>query len=494
MSPATPRRGHPTDRPHPRRTLLALTLPALSYSLAQTMLVPALGDLVEELQTDVASVTWLLTGYLVAAAVFTPLVGRLGDMFGKRRLLMLSVLAFAVGNVICALGQDVSVLVVGRVVQGVAGGLFPLCFGIVRDEFPRDEVAGGVGLISATIGIGGGAGLLLGGVLVDAFGYPSIFWLGAVCSALSVVMIALLVPESPQRVQGRVDLVGAAVLSAGLVLVLVAVSQGRAWGWSSPRTLGAAAVGLVVLVLWLPLQRRTVEPLVDVRTLARPAVLLTNVATLLIGFGMFGAYVLIPQVVQAPRSTGYGFGATATHAGLLMIPGSLSMLVFGPISGVLGARCGHRVSLALGSVLSALGLAMLGAFHGSDVAIAGWFLVVCAGIGFAFAAMPNLILGAVPPDQTGQATGFNAVVRSIGSSMGTQVTAVLVVSSAAAGSLVPSGSGYTAAFAMSAAVTLLAAVVALLVPQGVLHRHVRTSEEVGAASLVPDPALAADPA
>jgi EmrB/QacA subfamily drug resistance transporter len=437
-------------------------------------------------------VTWLLTGYLVAAAVFTPLVGRLGDMFGKRRLLMLSVAAFAVGNVVCALGQDVRVLVVGRVVQGVAGGLFPLCFGIVRDEFPRDKVAGGVGLISATIGIGGGAGLLLGGALVDAFGYPSIFWLGAVCSLLSVGMIALLVPESPRRVPGRVDLLGSAVLGAGLVLVLVAVSEGRSWGWTSPGTLGAALAGLLVLVLWVPLQRRTREPLVDVRTLAQPAVLLTNLTTLLVGFGMFGAYVLIPQLVEAPRSTGYGFGASATHAGLLMIPGSLSMLVFGPVSGVLGARFGHRVSLGLGGLLAALGLGMLGAFHGSDLAVAGWFLVVSAGVGFAFAAMPNLILGAVTAEQTGQATGFNAVVRSVGSSLGTQVTAVIVVTSAAAGSLVPTGSGYASAFALSAAVTGAAAVLALFIPQRATHEHIRTSEELGAASLLPDPALAAD--
>lgn len=484
----------PAARPRPSRTLLVLAVPALSYSLAQTMLVPAFGDLVRELRSDVATVTWLLTGYLVAAAVFTPLVGRLGDMFGKRRLLIVSVVIFAAGNVVCALGHDADVLIAGRVVQGVAGGLFPLCFGIIRDEFPADKVAGGVGLISATIGIGGGAGLLLGGLLVDAFGYPSIFWLGAVCSLLSVVMIALLVPESPTRVPGKVDLVGAVVLSVALVLVLVAVSEGPAWGWVSPRTVGAAVAGLVVLVLWVPLQRRTAEPLVDVRTLARPAVLLTNIATVLVGFGMFGAYVLIPQLVEAPRSTGYGFGASATHAGLLMIPGSLSMLLFGPLSGLLGARHGHRVSLALGSVLSAVGLILLAAFHGSDLAVGGWFFLVSAGIGFAFAAMPNLILAAVPADQTGQATGFNAVVRSVGSSIGTQVTAVIVVSSAAAGSLVPRDSGYTSAFVLCAVVMGVAAVVAFLVPSVAGHRHVRTGDELGAASLLPDPAFAADPA
>ena len=451
-------------RPHPSRTLGVLLLPGLAYALAQTMLVPAFGDLVTALHSDVATVTWLLTGYLVAAAVFTPVVGRMGDLFGKRRMLVVSLAAFAIGNVISALGHDVGVVIAGRVVQGIAGGLFPLCFGIIRDELPRERVAGGIGLISATLGLGGGAGLLLGGVLVDSLGYTSIFWVSAALSVAAMLAIALLVPESPNRVAGRLDLRGAAVLAAGLVLVLVAVSQGRSWGWGSARTLGALAAGLLVLVLWVALQRRTTDPLVDMATLARPAVLLTNGATLLVGFGMFGAYVLVPQIVEAPRSTGYGFGASASHAGLLMLPGSLSMLVFGPLSGSLGARVGHRAVLALGSGLAALGLAMLAAFHGSDLAVAGWFFVISAGIGFAFAAMPNLVVAAVPAAQTGQATGFNAVVRTVGSSIGTQVAAVVVVSSAAAGSLVPRDGGYVTAFVVCAVVTAVAGAVALAVP------------------------------
>ncbi|GAC1322670.1 MAG: MFS transporter [Mycobacteriales bacterium] len=461
MSPFTPGAD---GRPHPRRTLLVLSLPALSFSLAQTMLIPAFGDLVRDLHSDVATVTWLLTGYFVAAAVCTPLVGRLGDMFGKRRLLLLSLVAFAVGNVVSALGHDVRVVVAGRVVQGVAGGLFPLCFGIIRDEFPPSQVGSSIGAISAMIGLGGGAGLLIGGILIDAFGYSSIFWLGAACSVLSLVMIALLVPESPLRTPGRVDLRGAFVLGVALVAVLVAVSKGNAWGWASLRTLGLIAAGLGVFALWVPLQARTANPLVDIRTLARPAVLLTNTATLLVGFGLFGAFALVPQLVEAPSSGGFGFGASATRAGLIMVPGSIAMLVIGPLSGALGARYGHRFSLGLGSVLAAVGLAMLAAYHGSNTAVVGWFFVLSVGIGFAFAAMPNLILSTVPAYQSGEATGFNAVVRAVGSSLGTQVSAVVVVSSATVGSLVPRESGYTDAFLLCAVVAAAAAVVSFLIP------------------------------
>jgi MFS family permease len=242
----------------------------------------------------------------------------------------------------------------------------------------------------------------------------------------------------------------------------------------------------------VPLEARTPDPLVDVRTLAQPAVLLTNLATLLVGFGMFGAYVLLPQLVEAPVSTGYGFGATATHVGLLMLPGSLSMLVIGPLSGALGARYGHRTSLGLGGLMSAFGLGMLAVFHAGDLPTLTWFLVLSIGMGFAFAAMPNLILTAVPLHQTGQATGFNAVVRSVGSSVGTQVTAVIVVSSAAPGSLVPRESGYVTAFGVCAAVSAVAGLVALAIPRTGVGAHAQVGDEMGAASLLPDPAYAGD--
>ncbi|MGZ6792808.1 MAG: MFS transporter [Mycobacteriales bacterium] len=479
----------PDARPHPQRTLLVLTLPALAYSLAQTMLVPAFADIGRELHSSPAAVTWLLTSYLVAAAVFTPLVGRLGDMVGKRRMLVVSVAAFAVGNVLSAVAGSIGWVIAGRVVQGVAGGMFPLVFGILRDEFPADKVGGAIGFVSSTLGIGGGAGLLLGGAMVDAFGYQSVFWLGAGASAVSVLTIALLVPESPVRQPGRLDLRGAAVLSVALVAALVGVSQGRTWGFTDLRTVGLLVLGLVVLALWFPLQVATAEPLVDVATLRRRPVLMTNLSTLLVGFGMFGGYVLVPQLVEAPRSTGYGFAATATHAGLLMLPGSLAMFVFGPVSGALGTRFGHRLPLQVGALLTGAGLALLALSHGSDLAVLSWFLLVSVGVAFAFAAMPNLIVASVPLGQTGQATGFNAVVRSVGSSVGTQVTAVVVASTVTRG--FATEGGYVAAFVVCAVVSVLAAVLAVGVPSS--HTpHVVPGEEMGAASLLPDPALAGD--
>jgi EmrB/QacA subfamily drug resistance transporter len=473
---------------HTARTLLILGIAALAFALAQTTVVPAIPELMRGLHTDAAGVTWTLTGYLVAAAVFTPLVGRLGDIYGKRRLLVVALLAFGAGSVVSAVSADLWVVVAGRVVQGAGGGIFPLCFAIVRDEFPRERVARGIGLMSAVAGIGGGLGLVLGGILVDRVSYHWIFWLGAVMGFGAAAATELLVPESPVRTPARLDLRGALVLAVGLVLPLVAISQAHDAGWGSARTLGLIAAGLVVLALWVALERRTAQPLADIAALAKPPVLMTNLTTLLVGFGMFGSFILIPTLAQSPTSTGYGFGADATRAGLLLLPGSLAMLAFGPLSGIVGGRVGNRVPLAAGGLLTALGLALLAVAHGGQGEVVAFGLLMSAGIGLAYAAMPNLIIESVPPAQTGEATGFNALVRSVGSSLGSQVSATVLAASAVAG--IPTDGGFTHAFAVSAAVAAAAGAVAVAIPRSELHGHAPALDEIGAASPLADPAYA----
>ncbi len=450
-------------RPHPLRSLLILSLAALAFALAQTMLIPALTELAKSLHTDASGVAWTVTGYLLAAAVCTPVFGRLGDMFGKRRLLVVALGLFGLGSVVSALGTSLEVVVAGRVLQGAGGGIFPLCFGIIRDEFPRERVASSIGLISATFGIGGGAGLILGGLITDHASYHWIFWLGAITAAAAAVMIEIFVPESPVRTPGKVDIRGAIVLGLGLTAPLLAIAQANEWGWGDTRTLGLFAAGAVILSLWVVLQQRTEEPLVDIEMLRRPPVLMTNIATVLVGFGMFGSFILIPQLAEAPVSTGYGFGLDATGAGLLMVPGALVMLVAGPLSGVLGTRFGSRVPLALGAIITSGGLAMMAFAHGTQAGMVAWNLVMSVGIGLAFAAMPNLILEAVPPEETGQATGVNTLVRSVGASLGSQVTAAVLAGSVVASGF-PTDQGYTDAFLVGAVVALAAAVTAFLIP------------------------------
>jgi EmrB/QacA subfamily drug resistance transporter len=473
------------------RSLAILGLAALSFALAQTTLIPALADLIEEFHTDATGIAWVLTGYLISAAIFTPIFGRLGDMFGKRRLLVIALFTFAAGSAVSALGDSVAVIVAGRILQGVGGGIFPLCFGIIRDEFPPERVSASIGLMSATLGIGGGVGLVVGGLIIDHASYHWIFWLGAAMAVIAAVAAILFVPESPNRTPARIDYRGAAVLAVGLSVPMYAISEANSWGWGSFRTLALIGAGLAVLVFWTWLEKRTEEPLADIAMLTKPTVAMTNIATLLIGFGMFASYVLIPQLVEAPESTGYGFDYSATQAGLVMLPAALMMLFAGPLSGRLGARYGNKLPLALGGIASGIGLVGLGLDHGSALSIVLWNIVSSIGIGLAYAAMPNLIVEAVPVARTGEATGFNALIRSVGSSLGSQVTAAILTATILASTGFPTSEGFKIAFLIGAGVSLIAGILALRIPSSG-HRHLPVAEEIGAASILPDPALAAD--
>jgi MFS family permease len=371
---------------------------------------------------------------------------------------------FAGGSVVSALADSLGLIVAGRVLQGAGGGIFPLCFAIIRDEFPADRVSSSIGLISATFGIGGGAGLILGGLLIDRASYHWIFWLGAAMAAAAAVLTELFIPESPYRTPGRVDIRGAAVLGVGLVLPLLAIARANDWGWGSTKTLVLIAAGVLILAGWVALQRRTAQPLADVKMLARPPVLMTNAATLLVGFGMFGSFILIPQLAEAPHSTGYGFQLDATGAGLLMLPGALVMLVAGPFAGVLVRRYSGRLPLALGALISSSSLLAMALDHSTEAAMVAWNLTNSIGIGLAFAAMPNLIFAAVPQSETGEATGFNTLVRSVGASLGSQITAAILTGSVVAGSVFPTDDGYTAAFLVSAGIAIVAAIFAIMIP------------------------------
>jgi MFS family permease len=302
-------------------------------------------------------------------------------------------------------------------------------------------------------------------VLVDGASYHWIFWLGAAMAVVAAVLTQVMIPESPNRQPGRIDVRGAAVLAVGLALPLLAIARANDWGWGSTRTLGMLAAGVLILAGWVLLERRTDQPLADVELLARPPVLMTNIATLLVGFGMFGSFILIPQLAEAPVSTGYGFGLDATGAGLLMLPGALVMLVAGPVAGQLVRRFGGKVPLSLGAFVSAVGLLMMAVDHGTQGAMVAWNIVLSIGIGLAFAAMPNLIFDAVPMSETGEATGFNTLVRSVGASLGSQISAAILTGSVIAGSALPSDDGYTSAFLVSAGIALVAALVSLAIPR-----------------------------
>ena len=458
-------------RQHYGLTLGILTLATTAYALQQTMVVPALPVLQNELDASTTWVTWVLTGFLLSAAVLTPILGKLGDRFGKERLLVASLAVFLVGCAGCAVAPDIWTLIAFRVVSGAGGAVFPLSFGIIRDEFPADKVKVGIGLLSAVFGIGGGFGLVLSGVIVDNVSWRWMFVVGAAAVAVAIVLVQRFIPESPVRSSSRIDVPGAIVFSVALSTLLLGLSEGESWGWTSPAVLGLFAVSLLAAVGWVVLELRVDEPLIDMRVLAERPVLLTNITALISGFAMFGSFVLVPRFVEAPgdlpesiaSELGYGFGASATMTGLYLLPGSLLMLFAGPYAGVLGRRVGSKWPLAIGMALIAVSAAVLAALHAEPWNIVLAMAGLSVGVAFAFAAMAALITEAVAATETGIATGINTVMRTVGAVTGAQVGAALLTADTVSGTNIPAESAYVSAFVISAAAAAVAAVIAVFV-------------------------------
>ena len=451
------------DRPHYNVTFLFLSLGGLALAVSQSLVAPALREIQVDLGTSTTAVTWVLTAFLLSASVATPILGRLGDMFGKKRVLVIALTAVAVGTFMSAVASSLGLLVAGRVVQGLGGGVFPLSMSIIRDEFPRERVAGGIALISAILGVGGGLGIVLAGPIVDHLNYHWLFWLPFIVVTIAAIGVFLAVPESPIRTRGRVDWLGAVRLAGWLVALLLPISEGDRWGWTSARVLGLFAAAAAIAVVWVFAEMRSREPLVDMRMMQLRGVWTTNVTAVLLGAGMFGSFILIPQLVELPKSTGYGFGGSVTDAGLYLLPSAAMMLVFSIVAGRLVRSAGPRLPLILGTSVSVASFVVLTFAHSE-----GWHLLLGTallgiGIGFAYSAMANQIVESVPSEQTGVATGMNTIMRTIGGSLGATVSAVILTSSLTADGL-PRESGFTLAFAASAVALALAVFAALAVP------------------------------
>ena len=444
----------------------ALLLAALAYALAQTMVAPALPHITSEYGTTPSASAWVLTGYLLSASVCTPLAGKLGDVFGKGRVLTAVLTVFALGSVVCALSGSIEVLVAGRVIQGVAGGVFPLAFGIVNDELPAEKRGVAIGLISAMFGIGGGIGMPLSGLIVDHTHLAWLFWIGLMAIPAAVAAW-LLVPPSPARNRTSIDWRGAAVMSAGLALVLLGISRANTWGWGSVEFFGVLGGGVALLLAFGALELRTEHPLIDMRVLNRRPVLATNTTGFLIGVAMFGSFLLVPQFAQTPESSGYGFGMSVTGAGLVMLPSAVTMLFAGPIAGLIGTRFGFRPVLAAGTVMASASFMLLAAAHEHVWEFMLGGVLMGIGISFAFGAMANLIVGAVDPGDVGIATGINTVGRTVGGAFGAALVTALLTADTIGSSAIPTESAYTEAFTLSALVGLLALAAALAIPRAV---------------------------
>ena len=432
--------------PSPRIILAVLSLGGISYALLQSLVVPALPQIQSSLHTSESAVGWVLTAYLLSASVATPIIGRLGDIYGKERLLMIVLLMLAFGTLISAVASSLPLMLLGRVIQGAGGGIFPLAFSIIRDEFPNRRVPGAIGLVSSLLGIGGGAGVVFAGIVTENLSYHWLFWFPLAMIVATAYLTWRYIPESPVKMPAEINYRAAGLMTIGISGVLLAITETSTWGWGSPKTLGLFALGLVVIAAWVREELRSREPLVDMRMMAIRGVWTTNTVAFLIGVGMYSSFVLLPELVQEPVSSG-GFGASVTVAGLFLLPATIAIVVVGQMAGLLERRIGSRGSLIGGALFALACYVLLVADRSQQLEIYVAAGLLGIGIGLSFSAMANLIVQNVSQEQTGVATGMNAVTRTLGGAFGGQLAATLLASNLGA-SGIPTSSGFTLSFLM----------------------------------------------
>lgn len=451
----------------PRLVVAALAGCSVVVSLMFTLVVPMLPLFPGLLHTTQGNASWMATATVLSGAVATPLVGRLGDMYGKRRMLVGSLGLLTVGSVICAVSPSLAPMLAGRALQGAAAGVIPLGISILRDELPPARMGTGIGLISATLGLGAGLGLLLGGFIVDHLHWQMVFWLSTAMGALAITLVLLVVPESPLRTGGRFDVVGAVGLTLVLVCVLLPVSKGHEWGWDNPLTLGLLAPALALAPLWALHQWRAREPYVDLRITARRPVLLTNLAGILLGFAGFANFMGTAGIMQLPVSTGYGFGATLTTVGLCLLPGTVVFLVLSPLSARLSAARGPHFTLAAGALVCASGY--VGRILMTDTIwqVVVSSLIVSVGTALTYSALPTLIVSNVPDSETAAANGLNALMRAIGTAAASAVFAAVLgaMTTTVDGLELPSATAFIVYFGIAGVGALVAAVLAIAIPR-----------------------------
>lgn len=447
-----------------RSTLVVLAAVSASYGLMQTLVIPALPAIQAGLHTTQSTATWVLTAYLLSASVATPVMGRLGDLWGKDHMLAVAVGALTLGSVLCGLADQVAPMLVGRALQGVGGGVLPLAFGIVRDEFPKERVASVVGAISGITAGGSGIGIVAGGPIVEALDFHWLFYVPAMVLAVGGVAMRLVIPRSSGGREGRVSWGAATLLSAWLLALLVGVTEAPLWGWGSARVIGLLAAAAVLTAAWVVVEERAEHPLVDMRLMRRRTVWSTNLVALLLGATLYAPFAFLPAYMQTPSSAGYGFGVSVTVSGLIMAPSGALALTLGLVAGRLARRHGQRVVLAAGLGCSVVSFALLAVALSHPWEAVVSMALAGVGNGLSFASLAALVVEGVPPTHTGIAAGMNANIRTIGGAIGTAVMTSIVTAGVHAGSL-PPRSGYLNGFAAATVWCLGSMVMCLAIPR-----------------------------
>lgn len=464
--------------------IAVLSTAGICVSLMQTLVIPLMPELPRLLDTSPANASWVITATLMTACVAMPVFGRLGDIYGPKRLMIACAALLTVGSLIAATSTSLIPLVIGRGLQGFGLPIIALGISVMRACVPPDRVGSAMAMMSSSLGVGGALGLPLSAFIAQNFDWHMLFWFSAVLGATAMLVFAVLLPTVPPVSKDRFDPIGAIGLAAGLITLLLGISKGSDWGWTSVTTLAMFGSSAVIFVLFGWWELRSPSPIVDLRTSARLPVLTTNLASVSVGFAMFALSLTGPQILELPTETGYGLGLSMLEAGLWMAPGGLAMMVTAPIAARIMARSGPKFTLSIGclviSVSYVAGTQLLGApWH-----VSLFWVMVNIGVGFAFASMPTLIIAAVPVSETAAANGINQLARSLGTSLSSAVIGAVMgaMTTTVAGHQVPSREAVVAALLIAAGAAGVAALLAMAIPRAKNDETVQPAPAVAVAA------------
>ncbi|WP_017792041.1 MFS transporter [Leucobacter salsicius] len=482
----TSRDSRAAFQPSPGLIVAVLAAAGILVSLAQTLIVPLIGELPSMFDTSAANASWIITSTLLAGAVSTPITGRLADLYGKKLMLLVAIAAFVAGSIACALADSLGVMVLGRTLQGVASGMVPLGISILHELLPREKAGAAIALMSSSMGIGGALGLPIAAGVAQFADWRMLFWGVGIAALIVGTAIAVVIRPRPQgRTGASFDVVGAIGLAIGLVALLLGISKGSEWGWASPLTLGSFGIAIAVLGLWGWYELRLRHPLISLRTAIIPTVLYTNLASIMFGFVMYAMNLVVPQVMQLPVTLGYGLGQPMVIMGLWMMPIGIGMMAVAKMGAEISRTRGPRVTLMLAGIVIAVGYGVIALVLGTlgnrapGEAPASLILTTIVlltigsavsgcGIGFAFGAMPALVMGSVPAAEVAAANGFNALMRSLGTTSAAAIVGVILASMMhdVGGTLVPTLDGFLVSLAVAVGAALAGTALAAAIPRG----------------------------
>ena len=460
-------RGGDTVRSDQNGLIMVLAFGGIVVSLSQTLVIPLLGMLPAILGTSAVNAAWVVTVTLLAGAVAGPVMGRLGDLYPKKYVLIGCTAVMVVGSVVCALSSSLWPMLIGRALQGVGIGVVPIGIATMREVLPARRLGPAISLMSSSLGVGGALGLPAAAALAQYGDWQWMFWGSGVIGLAIIGLMAVKLRVVPAgKPDGTLDLTGAFGLAVALIALLLAVSKGADWGWTSPLTLGLFALAALSFPLWGRWVLRHPSPIVDLRVAARRPVLFTNIASILMGMGLYAQLLVLPQILQLPVETGHGLGQSMVAMGLWTAPGGLAMMAVAPLSGWLISTRGPKITLVLGALVVASGYVAALFLMGSTWGVMIASIITSGGVGFAYGAMPALIMASVPTSETGSANSVNALMRSIGTTTSAALIGVVLtqMSTDFDGLFAPTETGFRVGLLIGCGVAVLAAVIAATIP------------------------------